>query len=207
MAALVAVGARNVLPTNEVIRLSPDRRLWLVETGTIDVFAVEKDDEGRLGRRHHLHSVTGPGLMAGMGQGVDAPADVEMLAVSRGASLVSLDPDILGSSPVSTTVQTPLAWLLDRWIEGLGLGLSRNFAQRSTQTAQLAANGKAAPEEGTVISGHKGVVWAYVTAGSGRYMGIDDMAAGGRAMIPLSPRPGWLRWRGWRSPAMAALDW
>jgi hypothetical protein len=191
MAALVAVGARNVLPTNEVIRLSPDRRLWLVETGTIDVFAVEKDDEGRLGRRHHLHSVTGPGLMAGMGQGVDAPADVEMLAVSRGASLVSLDPDILGSSPVSTTVQTPLAWLLDRWIEGMGTGLVRNFAPRSAHSLPLSAGGSVTPPEGSVVAGHKGVIWAHLTAGSGRYMGIADLTADGISMIPLSPET-WL---------------
>lgn len=187
MAALAAAGARDVLPANEAIRLSPDRRLWLVESGAIDVFAVEKDGEGRLGRRHHLHSVVGPGLMAGMAQGESAPADVEMVAVSRGANLVTIDPAILGASPVSATVQMPLAWLLDRWIEGIGAGLSRNFAPRSTQTAPLAPGGKAAPAEGTVVSGHKGVVWAYVTHGSGRYMGIDDMAAGGRAMIALSP--------------------
>ncbi|CAA7626636.1 ABC transporter [Candidatus Terasakiella magnetica] len=191
MAALIAAGTREPLPTNALIHLTADHRLWLVETGTIDIFAVEKDADGRLGRRHHLHSVTGPGLMAGMNQTGAAPLDVELLAVSRGAALVALDAAVMGISPVAMTVQAPLAWLLDRWIEGIGTGLSRNFAPRSTQTVPLPPSGRAQPPDGTVISGHKGVVWAHITGGSGRYMGIDDMAADGRAMIPLSPET-WL---------------
>ena len=188
MAALAHSGTREQLPANGVVNLTAERRMWLAETGAIDVFAVEREADGRLGRRHHLHTVTAPGLLLGMSQSGAEPSNVEMLAVSRGAALLALDGTVLGgAAPVSSTVQAPLAWLLDRWIEGIGGGLARNFAPRSTLTAPLAPGGQVMVQEGSVISGHKGVVWTHITAGSGHYMGIDAMAADGQAMIPLSP--------------------
>ncbi|EME69524.1 ABC transporter [Paramagnetospirillum caucaseum] len=190
MAILTSMGRRESLVCNGILPLTLETRLWLVEAGTIDVFAVEKGEGDRLGRRHHLHTVTGPGLLAGLGQ-ASAHADVEILAVSRGATATVLDGSTLAAAPASAATQLPLAWLLDRWIEGMGTGLVRNFAPRSAHPLPLIAGANVTPTEGSVVAGHKGVTWAHLAAGSGRYMGIADMAADGISMIPLSPET-WL---------------
>ncbi|TAN59884.1 MAG: hypothetical protein EPN20_14455, partial [Magnetospirillum sp.] len=190
MMILAAMGRREPLPPNGMLPLTLETRLWLVETGTVDVFAVEKGEGDRLGRRHHLHTVTAPGLLAGLGQAAVQP-DVEILAVSRGATATVLDGRALGAAPASAGTQIPLAWLLDRWIEGMGTGLVRNFAPRSAHPLPLAAGTSVTPSEGSVVAGHKGVTWAHLTAGSGRYMGIADLVADGVSMIPLSPET-WL---------------
>ncbi|OAN49556.1 hypothetical protein A6A04_19240 [Paramagnetospirillum marisnigri] len=190
MVILAALGRREPLPCNGMLPLTLDTRLWLVETGTVDVFAVEKGGGERLGRRHHLHTVTGPGLLAGFGQAKAQP-NVEILAVSRGATATVLDGRALGAAPASAGTQIPLAWLLDRWVEGMGTGLVRNFAPRSAHPLPLTAGGSVIPPEGSVVTGHKGVTWAHLTAGRGRYMGIADLASDGLSMIPLSPET-WL---------------
>ena len=190
MMVLAGMGRRELLPANGMLPLTLDGRLWLVETGTVDVFAVEKAEGGHLGRRHHLHTVTAPGLLAGQGQAAVQP-DVEILAVSRGATATVLDGRALGAMAVSATVQLPLAWLLDRWIEGMGSGLVRNFAPRSAHPLPLAVGASVTPPEGSVVAGHKGVTWTHLTAGHGRYMGIADLTAERGAMIPLSPET-WL---------------
>jgi NHLM bacteriocin system ABC transporter ATP-binding protein len=180
------------LAANAVLPLTATTETAMVETGSVDVFAVERDAEGRPGLRHFLTRVPAPGLVAGLGRAECGAIDV--VAVSRGARLTVLDSSAVVGLAAVVEAQRPFAFVLDQWIQGLSAGLVQFLAVRSAHASTLAAGGELQPPAGNVVVAMRDVVWAYLAEGEARYMGMSTVAGGTNTLLPLTQES-------WLSPA------
>jgi NHLM bacteriocin system ABC transporter ATP-binding protein len=177
------MGRATDLPPNQTITLTGSVEQWFVGAGVVDIFAVERDAEGRPGLRHFLANMPAPALFCGLGQA--AAGQVDVIAVSRGATVYALGIPELAGIAAQPPVQPAMARLLDLWIEGITAGLARFFAVRSAPVTTLMPGAEALPPPGNLVVTPRGVVWAFVAEGSARFMGIDEVTVG--TLLPLSP--------------------
>jgi NHLM bacteriocin system ABC transporter ATP-binding protein len=177
------MGRADELPPNRIVDLTRSDDQWFVGAGVVDVFAVERDAEGRPGLRHFLANVPAPGMLCGFGQA--GAAEVEIIAVSRGSTLYSVSASDLAGLAAVPAVQPFIGRLLEMWITGVTAGLARFFAVRSAPVTTLMAGAEAIPPAGNLVVTPRDVVWAFVAEGTARFMGIDEAAVG--ALLPLTP--------------------
>ncbi|OAN52812.1 NHLP bacteriocin export ABC transporter permease/ATPase subunit [Magnetospirillum moscoviense] len=183
--SLLAGGKTQDLAANQVLALTGESGLWLVETGELDVFAVDRDADGRPGVRRHLATVTTAGLLAGLDWPADTAINIDIVAISRGARLSHITAETLPSVSDPAALSS-LGQALDRWIIGLTAGLTRFFALRSAAILPLAPGASVTAAEGTLIGCPRGLIWALVSAGSARYLGVESLAAADQPLVPLT---------------------
>jgi NHLM bacteriocin system ABC transporter ATP-binding protein len=189
-ASLAQAGPARDMPGNEQLNLTGETGLWLVETGELDVFAADRSADGRLGVRRHLATIGAPGLLAGLEWPADAPSPIEIVAVSRGTCLRRLTPQAVQGLADGAALAA-LGRALERWIAGLTAGLARFFAPRSTAIQPLIAGGSLQIPAGGLVGCPRGQVWALVSSGTARYLGIEPLSATDQPLIPLT-QDSWL---------------
>jgi hypothetical protein len=152
------------LAGNAPLRLDSSPGVWLVETGTAEVFAVPREGEGP---RTHLCSAAAGQVLCGVADG--APLGL-LVAGHAGTRLRRLSADRLRELARDPETAADLAARLDGWLAGLLGGISRAagpkvFAElRPGTETYLAEAGKAArPREG--------VAWVRHLEGSSRLLG------------------------------------
>ena len=163
----VRLGANTPLP------LDSQGTIWLVEEGTVEVFAVSRDGTGP---RTHLRT-------AEQGQVVcEAPLDgsrFSLLAVGHtGTRLRRLDP------------AGDLAGLLDGWIQGLLAGNLRAAAPKVFEELRPGSE-TLLPEAGRAARPREGVAWVRHLEGESRLMGEEALAIRNGALVPV-PEGLWL---------------
>ncbi|MES1240549.1 MAG: NHLP bacteriocin export ABC transporter permease/ATPase subunit [Acidobacteriota bacterium] len=157
------------LPANAPLLLN-EAGVWIVESGSADVFAVPPD-----GVRNHLLTV-GPGqILCGTDANGHRPG---LLAVgSAGTRVRRLDPDAVSPE------------LLDAWLSGLFGGISKSAPPRVFD--ELKPGSEIHLEEaGRVVRAPGGVAWVRHLEGESRFLGEDSLALrDGISMAAMAPMP------------------
>ncbi|MFL6261293.1 MAG: NHLP bacteriocin export ABC transporter permease/ATPase subunit [Thermoanaerobaculia bacterium] len=172
------------LAGNAPLRLGSSPGVWLVETGTAEVFAVPRDGEGP---RTHLCSATAGQVLCGVPDG----APLGLLAAGHaGTRLRRLPADRLRELARDPETAADLAVRLDGWLAGLLGGISRAtgpkvFAElRPGAEVHLGEAGKAARTQ-------EGVAWVRHAEGSSRLLGEADLPLSDGDLVPV-PEGLWL---------------
>ncbi|MFL6291511.1 MAG: NHLP bacteriocin export ABC transporter permease/ATPase subunit [Thermoanaerobaculia bacterium] len=181
MERLARHGEEVRLGANAPLALDSGGAVWLVEEGTVEVFAVPRDGSGP---RTHL-------CTAAQGEVVcDAPLDgafghgLGLLAVGHtGTRLRRLDPHDPGTA-------ADLAALLDGWLLGLLDASQRPAAPKIFEELRPGSETHL-PEAGRAARPREGVAWVRHLEGESRLLGEEALAIGDGCLLPV-PEGLWL---------------
>ncbi len=153
------------------------RKMWLIISGSLDLFLVSVNDGNSYGARTHV-------LRAGCGSavfGVDcAPSSIEQLLAVPGPGC-----RIRELSCGETLDNQEMEKLLDGWISGLSSAAARDLVPQNVEYLQPAS--KLELSEAKAVLSRKGVLWVRLIKGAARFLGEYDLATGeGSTPFPLT---------------------
>jgi ATP-binding cassette subfamily C protein len=183
--------ARDVTGHNP-LDLGTTGSAWLIETGTVDVFAVPLEDGKPAGPRSHLYRAAAGQLLLGLGEG-SAPTRTALTLVAVGlpdTRLLELPPARLREKADSDELARDLAALLDGWVEGLTSGVARG--QIPQRPSLLEHDLTTYLEHGGTVTPGRGALWVRHVEGQSHFFGKAEVTlVKGDDLFPLSSR-GWL---------------
>jgi ATP-binding cassette subfamily C protein len=156
---------------------------WLVEEGTVHVFAVAVEEGRAVGARSHFLTVPAGCCMLGMdveglGHGFLAVGAVgtrvRRLSVDRLRRLVAQRPE----------VAEVLGGLVDRWLVDLGRALTEDLLPRPQIDAFVQPGERIALENRAEAGAQRGVAWLEVLSGNLLFVGMEVLVFE-RARAPL----------------------
>lgn len=171
------------------LRLAGDPRLWCVEAGSVDVFAVPARDGEPVGAREHLYRAAAGDLFLGVEAAVLGPGWQLLAVPGAGARLREIDPAQL--RPPGAAAPAPLPALLARWVAMVGAALRGDLPPRDA--LPLAGDAAAALSGGQAAVAAQPLVFVRVAEGAVRFLAQDDARiAAGDPLLPLAD-PAWLQ--------------
>ncbi len=163
--------------------------VWLVEAGSLDVFAVPVGAGGAAGRRRHLFRVERGAAAFGPGP-EGARASVALLGVGTGdTTLRRLSRARLDELAGDPALDTELAERVERWVETVGDGISRGVPP--ARCIELEPGKPIEVAEKVAVRPGSGVSWLQHSAGHSNLLGLDGLKVNGTGWVPVSHRS-WL---------------
>ncbi len=176
---------------NRVIALDDPEVVWFVESGSMDVFAVECREAGltpgisRL--KHVFRARTGDIAFAFV------PAEPALRLVAKGSPDARLRRVPL-SAFLDPGLSASLAGRVDAWVTALCGAVVRDITLRPQISRRIEAPGDARLPAGTLVACRRGVTWTAVADDGGEATWLDTETLGGEgpSFAPLTPEA-WLR--------------
>lgn len=186
---------------NRALDLDDPDVAWFVESGSLDVFAMEVADNDPPAAASGLKHVyrAGEGEMA---FGIDAGSGTAALRfVAKGAAGARLRRVRL-SELDDAGLDSELAARVDSWVVGVNAAVVRDIALRPDVDHRLDGAGEMELAADAVVAARGGVVWVAAPevgddaeSGSLFYLGTELLGGDGAGMAPVT-RTAWLRARG-----------
>jgi len=117
--AIAGEAERLEVSGREPFQLDDPARVWLVEAGTVEVFAVQARDGRSAGPRSHLCSATAGDLLFGLDPGRRGNAVTLVAVGAQNTRLLRIDHSRLRALAADAEAAGELAAGLDRWITWL----------------------------------------------------------------------------------------
>ncbi|WP_408887440.1 hypothetical protein, partial [Teichococcus deserti] len=169
------------LPAHAPLRLDDPEARWIVEAGSVALFALRAAlPPATEGTRHYLGSIAEGGLVCGLGTDL---AGTSAIAVGAGGTrLRPLPPGALAALDPA-----PLGAAIDAWAEALAGGLARPLLPRPQADLALAPRGaRQRPPAGTVVVAAEGArggpLWLRL-GGDWLLLGLERVGG----LVPLPP--------------------
>ena len=175
--------------SNEPILLDDPQTVWLIESGSVSLFAVTVKNGITEGNRHYLFSCEAGEALFGTIAHPNS-IDYQMLAIPMGkATLIELDRKLISQS--LTNQYSNLTSLIDRWLKHFNTTLFGAFVPQ----IQLKAAGKASfslDRGQTLQPTPDTVVWVKVREGLVRLLGVKELIITEQIEILPLPHDLWL---------------
>ncbi len=189
------IGDRCSVQGNHVLSLDDPDSIWIVRSGSVDVFAVPHDDSGHSLARIHLCRVGQGQLLCGCaGEARELP---QLIAVGLPGSEVTKLHRRKISELISTSDRTAgerradeFAEMLESWVGSMTSGVSRN---RVPHDAILLEAGKQQTfAAGATVSSQQNIAWLVAADGEAKFLGRQNVPT----ELPDRPFPispfGWI---------------
>jgi NHLM bacteriocin system ABC transporter ATP-binding protein len=173
-------------PSNSLFQIEDPDSVWLVRSGTIDLFLVEVKDGEAFGARHHVMRISEGEAVLGIGSYLDGYA--LMASPSTGTELLWVQfADFLEIDPrEGTTISLLDGWIM-RWTSALcqdvAPGLFIDLQPRQSITL---------PEKSKALLSNHGVVWITAERGELSFLGNDEIAGIPNGIFFPVTKHGWL---------------
>ena len=200
LAAGYAPGQRFFEETGEPVDAGSDRPwlldgdgAWLVRSGQVDVFAVRVEGAQAVGSRAHLFRVEAGQPLLALGP---TPAGLShaLLAVgTSGTQLLALPQPVLRTVGGRPEDAGELFALVDRWVESLCAGITRDVTPR--RCAELESGVEVKLEAPAAVRPRRSVSWVRHVEGHSLLLGREGLKVNGTGYTPISRRA-WLQVNG-----------
>ncbi|WP_158284282.1 NHLP bacteriocin export ABC transporter permease/ATPase subunit [Azospirillum sp. TSO22-1] len=161
---------------NRPLVLDDPQRRYLVLQGTVQVFLVERLEDGRPGTRRHLFEAAAGDLLFGMDTAAGL-LDVMILATGTPDTRV-LD---LGTDGVDTAATNDVLAAVERWVTNLSRAIAAPIRPRPRFDAIVAAGESVVMPDGGRVGGAHGVAWCRAPGAL-----YTDMEPADGAPVPLT---------------------
>ena len=202
--SLAREAERLAVSAREPFQLDDPTLAWLVETGTVEMFAVPARDGGSAGPRSHLFTATAGDLLFGLGAGPGDDAVALVGVGSQQTQLLRVDRSRLRALAADAESAGELATGLDCWIDRLSSAICPPSAPKAY--AELRAGARTQLKQaGLAARSADGVVWVEQVTGASRFLDLADLewSGGDGRRLPLAERA-WLVSAG--EASLAATD-
>lgn len=175
--------------SNRPILLNDPGKVWVIYSGSVNVFAVRVQDGKVSGARFFLFQAEGGEALFGMNVGEDGYC---LMAVgSVGTRLLQLKRDQLSHLIQNPDYLTPVTGLMDNWVTGLTSGIFQRLPPKDCRTINSEQKQIALTAE-QMIRPSKHVLWVRHESGNSDYMGQEYLALATPARYVPVPRRAWL---------------
>ena len=165
-------------------------RVWWVQAGRVDVFAVALAGGEAAGARRHLLRVEEGGLVLGTGAAGRAAA-VGLLGVGGvGTRLVELDRAALRALAALPGCGAAACALVDGWVDALCASMARGVP--SVECGYLPMGAESSPAEAACVRPDRRVAWVKHEDGESLLLGRAGLRVNGNGFTPVSDRT-WLQ--------------
>jgi NHLM bacteriocin system ABC transporter ATP-binding protein len=187
---LLAEGVEVETGANHPILLDDEEKIWLIETGQVNVFSVRLADGGEaIDRRHVLASGAGD-LLFGVGMGGGEECAGLLAVSSAGARIRALPKRRWQELSRESRYRDQAAALLDHWLAALSRGVAG--ANRPARSVDLTVGEEAALPPGAGARTYGGPLWVKQLDGETRLFGDARLPAwSAGAIVPIASG-GWL---------------
>ena len=165
---------------NLLILKDPDN-VWLVDSGTVDVFAIELESNRIVGSREHMFRSKPGDVLFGM-ELTDENDFGFMVIVRAGDRLLKLNRSQLVEKAQTSDKKNLVVTLIDQWVQTLTLGLSnqaaKNLISRTNSPASyfsLKSGEEIILNEGENAYPDQGTLWVQHLQGSCHLMGREEL--------------------------------
>ncbi|MGE3520921.1 MAG: ABC transporter transmembrane domain-containing protein, partial [Vicinamibacterales bacterium] len=174
---LAMAGVAREVGGNTPFLLRGPSTAWLVQTGSVEVFAVRVEDGEGQGMRHHFLSGTAGDLLLGMD--LDASEGLGLLAVAAVGTVVVELP----LAKVRALVEEPsLAYaavdLVDRWVAAVSAGVSQYIYPKPRADVVVDPGTAPSLKAGQRLRSRKGVTWVRHRQGGSLFIGMEPLDPG-----------------------------
>ncbi len=185
----VADESNRLLAGNAPLTLDDPSLAWSVESGEADVFCVEIEASGALGRRHYLFSVKTGDLLFGI-QPTSSGRPVALVAVGLANSSVHRVPvaDVRAGMANPANAKTVLD-SVEAWVRGMCR--PRHGEAYYHAAVDLNAGASVSLTRGQTAGPLDGIVWVKELTGSARYLGAANALVPTGVPLPLAD-PAWI---------------
>ena len=172
---------------NTPILLDNKEGVWLVASGSVEVFVVSLRNGQPTGARRHCLTVTTGEAIFGMPAACGSEG-IGLLAVGAvGTRLIQLSQDELQSAAADESLRPRVVEVIARWVTGLSRDAWRPSRPRPRTETQLSPNSPAQLKDGERGRAQKGVVWVAHESGASLFLGLEEIAVNEpAAFIPLT---------------------
>src|SRR5215203_1950074 len=175
------------LTGNAPLPLDSGRDVWMIETGTVEVFAVPR---GESGPRTHLWTASAGQILCGLDGARDGHG-LGLLAVGHpGTLLKRLGKPELQELAREPTAAADLSVRLDAWLSGIFGEIARAAGPKSFEELRPGAETRLG-EAGRPARPRAGVVWVRHLDGSSHLLGETGLALESGDLVPV-PEAAWL---------------
>ncbi len=173
--------------------LEGSARVWFVEAGRADVFAVQVQDGKPKGNRRHVCRARTGDLVFGTDS--DREGGYGLLAVgSTDTRLVEMDIALLKARAGDPVYAEALAEKINAWVVGLSEGISIDVLPKESQ--EIEVEQEVEVPDGTAFNAKHGVFWVRHLDGKSRFMGNEALpTVNGTGYFPIT-RHTWLETHG-----------
>jgi ATP-binding cassette subfamily C protein len=164
--------ARFEIGSSTPFLLDEPEKVWLIESGQVDVFVVQLQDGRAAGPRYHLFRAAAGDALFGISL---MHREIGLLVVGAAGTWVA----VLARASVEVLARNPdynanVTALLNSWTAGLSAGLSQNIP--SPRQFELLEPGKDMMlEPGAVARPRRGIAWVCAPEGLARFMGWEEL--------------------------------
>lgn len=178
-------GKRLRLEGNKPLPLGGGKKVWLVCSGTVDVFAViTKEGEPYGPRTYLIRATEGEVLFDAAGLLKD---DIRVFAASTaGSEVLEMGMDYFEMLSADPSFRTGIEGAVGTWVSGLSLSIRREMPPK--ETVKLAAGGEIAVAGGKEVRPASGVSWVSHLEGASYFLGRSRLPRidSGSGVIPVS---------------------
>lgn len=160
------------IKANEPVLLDDPQAVWVLESGSIAVFAVTLKDEFPEGARRYLFSVEPKEALFGIAPSLEGGHRRILAVAVEETELLKVPLDSIGELVINADARAVA--LLEGWIHRLGSGLKR--VSTSVSSVQAAGTRCFTLTQGQSLQAlHKTVSWVKVQQGSAKWMGFKEL--------------------------------
>ncbi len=157
---------------NKPFLLNDPKKVWMVYSGKVDIFAVRVEGGEAVGTRRHLFRVEAGDAILGMDL-KRYRREIGLLAVGlSGTQLLAVERTRL--QELAHNGDEQIAALITNWVAGLSRGLSKNLTL-PRQFTLLEPGGETRLEDSAVARPRKGILWVSSQRGIAWFMGRNDL--------------------------------
>ncbi|MBN2007794.1 NHLP bacteriocin export ABC transporter permease/ATPase subunit [candidate division KSB1 bacterium] len=178
-------GSLSIVGGNTPFLLDDENSLWYIRSGKVEIFSVQVSEGKPHGSRNHFFSAVAGQILFGMNIN-EYGLDLGLLAVGiHNTHLYRLDVNRLRQMAAHPAMSQELADMVNHWVSGLSLGLSKNIELRTD--VLLEPNLHIELEDGKKIRSKKGVLWIKYSAGTPLFIGMEKLPIDGTDILfPIS---------------------
>ena len=168
---------------NRPLRLDDPNTAWIVEQGTVDVFAVEYESDRTASTFKHMIRARRGRLLFGENAG-----DSGLRLVAKGLPGAMVRPAPLAELLErlrEETADTALTEQVDAWVHEFAEAIARDIDPRPRADSLLGT--ESATTVSGVVSSERGVVWLDGRGAQAAYLGTEEAGSGPSGAMPVSP--------------------
>jgi len=166
------------------------KSVWIVRSGSLDLFIVATQHGELYGARHHVFRVAAGQAVFGVGTHLHDATLVACAGPGTDVLVLSLT-EFLDIDDHAAAGESPLG-LMEEWVLRLSQALSEDVVQGAFLTLEPGQTATI-PDDSKAVVPKEGVVWVAHRSGSSRFLGEDDLPViGSNGFFPVT-RHGWLQ--------------
>jgi NHLM bacteriocin system ABC transporter ATP-binding protein len=174
---------------NETFLISGDDQVWLLESGQIEMFAVQNDHRSVIGPRSHFLTLEPGAVFLGMDFALFGHGSGFMVACAEGTRIHRLARSRLEALAREEACSSAIGELIDDWLLNTSASIVKDIRPKPKPDELLVGGQEIRLQRSSVARAKKGIVWIRILRGEALYLGIEGASVTGSSIpiLPLSP--------------------